>query len=227
MNENRYLVIIPAFNEAENIGRIVNEVRNTAPGFDILVVNDCSEDNTREELLKCGCNCIDLSNNLGIGGAMQTGYKWADDHGYDVAVQIDGDGQHDPSYLEEMVKIIGGGTDMVIGSRYIDRRGYQSTAPRRAGIRYFSRLIGMLTGQTVTDPTSGMRAVGKELIRVFAGNYPADYPEPESTVLAIKKGYSVSEIPVEMRERHSGSSSIAGVMPLYYMIKVTIGILSA
>lgn len=222
------LVIIPAYNEEESILNTVKDVRENAPSFDVVVVNDCSRDRTAELCRRAGIPLLDLPANLGIGGAVQTGYRYALMNGYDAAVQIDGDGQHKAEYLEEMADLLEKeGLDMVIGSRYIRHEGFQSTALRQFGIRFFTVLIRLCTGQTVTDPTSGMRMVGRRLIRSFAADYPRDYPEPESAASVLKSGMKVKEIPVQMRERQGGRSSISLTKGAYYMVKVAIAVILA
>ncbi|MDO4262323.1 MAG: glycosyltransferase family 2 protein [Eubacteriales bacterium] len=220
------LVIIPAYNESASIVRAVDDIRRNAPGFDYVVINDCSTDGTADVCLQNGLNYVDLPVNLGIGGAVQTGYLYGCRNGYDLAVQFDGDGQHDASYLERMAQeLIRTESGMVIGSRFIEREGFQSSGLRRIGIRYFSLLIRLLTGKRVTDPTSGMRMVSRDVMEIYADSYPKDYPEPESVVAILRMGKKVTELPVVMREREEGQSSIAGLRSVYYMIKVTLAIL--
>lgn len=219
------LVIIPAYNESGSILKAVDDIREHAPGFDYVVVNDCSTDETLDICRKNNLNHVNLSVNLGIGGAVQAGYLYGCQNGYDVAVQFDGDGQHDASYLNRMAEELErSGSDMVIGSRFIEREGFQSSGLRRIGIRYFSFLIRLMTGKTVTDPTSGMRMVNRDVMKIYAANYPKDYPEPESVVAILRMGRKVLEVPVVMREREEGTSSIGGLKPVYYMIKVTLAI---
>lgn len=221
----RKLVIIPAYNESGSIQKTIKDIRENAPGFDYIVINDCSTDGMKQLLIENGEPFLDLAVNLGIGGAVQTGYLYAARHGYDAAVQFDGDGQHSAVYLEEMAKIIGAGeADMVIGSRFIENEGFQSSGLRRIGIRYFTGLIRLLTGKTITDPTSGMRMVNKKLMERFSNDYPKDYPEPESVVSILTEKYSVREIPVRMNERAEGTSSISLWKSVYYMIKVSIAV---
>lgn len=223
---NKVLIIIPAYNEEENIEKVVDNIRNNFPQYDYIVINDGSKDNTRDICQKRGYQYLNLSINLGIGGAVQTGYKYAKDKGYDVAVQIDGDGQHDIAYLEEMLPALKNGeADIVIGSRFIDKEGFQSSAARRMGIRILSALIFLCTGCKVKDVTSGFRAVNKRFIDIYAVNYPTDYPEPEAIVAAVMYGGRIKEHPVIMREREKGTSSINFVKSIYYMIKVTLAIL--
>ena len=220
------LVIIPAYNECGSILKAVEDIREHAPGFDYVVINDCSTDGTPHVCREYGLNYVDLSVNLGIGGAVQTGYIYACQQGYDLAVQFDGDGQHDAAYLEQMAQVlVETGSNMVIGSRFIEREGFQSSGLRRVGIRYFSMLIRLLTGVRVTDPTSGMRMVDREVMRIYAASYPKDYPEPESVMAILRMKKKVTEIPVVMRQREEGTSSIGGVRSVYYMIKVTLAVL--
>lgn len=220
------LIIIPAYNEAENIENTIKNIQERAPGFDYVIINDCSTDDTREICERNGYNVVNLPVNLGIGGAVQTGYQYAMKHNYDIAVQVDGDGQHDPAFLEEMCSVlVNRQLDMVIGSRFIDKEGFQSSAIRRFGIVYFTKLIQLLTRKKITDPTSGLRMAARKVIEQFAGDYPRDYPEPESVVSIIRKGRRVEEIPVVMQERQGGISSISPLKSVYYMIKVTLAII--
>lgn len=220
------LVIIPAYNECKSIRKAVADIKEHAPGFDYVVINDCSTDETLDICRKYSLNHVNLSVNLGIGGAVQTGYIYGCQYGYDMAVQFDGDGQHDGAYLEMMAeKLLETGSDMVIGSRFIKREGFQSSGLRRIGIWYFSMLLLLLTGKRVTDPTSGMRMVNREVMRIYAQNYPKDYPEPESVMAILRMGKKVTEVPVVMKERKEGTSSIGGFRSAYYMIKVTLAIL--
>lgn len=220
------LIIIPAFNEEANIEKTITAIKNNAPNFDYIIINDCSTDKTKEICESFGYNIINLPINLGIGGAVQTGYKYAFQYGYDMAVQVDGDGQHDPEFLNIMADYIEKNhVDMVIGSRFIEKKGFQSSTARRMGIKFFSWLIKSLTGTTITDPTSGLRMAGRNVIALFAKDYPKDYPEPESVVAVLRKGMTVREIPVVMHKREGGVSSISPKKSVYYMIKVTLAIL--
>jgi len=226
MGDSRKLIIIPAFNESANILATVERIRAEAPDFDFIVVNDCSTDETRKILVENGIPFLDLPVNLGIGGAVQTGYMYGVAHGYDMAVQVDGDGQHDPAFLERMAEQLErSGADMVIGSRFIEKEGFQSSAARRMGIRWFSWLIRRVSGARVTDPTSGLRMVGRRGMELFAQDYPRDYPEPETVVTLLMHGLRIEEIPVVMRERQGGTSSINLRRSVYYMIKVSLAIL--
>lgn len=220
----RVLVIIPAYNEANNLASLIQKLRSVCPDYDIVVINDSSEDLTSEIARKSGADVIDLPENLGIGGAVQSGFIYARCNNYDAAVQVDGDGQHDPGYIYELIDEIDKGADLCIGSRFLKNEGFQSTLVRRLGIRYFSRLIRLLTGIHVTDPTSGFRACSRNAIRLFAADYPRDYPEPESIVNAAGNGLRISERPVVMGMRVEGRSSITFIGSLYYMIKVSLAV---
>lgn len=220
------LIIIPAFNEEDNIERTVESILKESSGFDYVIINDCSTDSTREICERKGYNIVNLPINLGIGGAVQTGYKYAVQNGYDMAVQVDGDGQHDPKFLEEMAEYLEkNNLDMVIGSRFIEKQGFQSSGLRRVGIRFFSTLIRLLTDELITDPTSGLRMIGKNVLEIFAEDYPKDYPEPESVVAILRRKMKVKEIPVVMHEREGGVSSISMKKSVYYMVKVTLAII--
>ena len=220
------IIIIPAYNESENIEKTVQMIENHAPGFDYIIINDCSTDNTKEICQRRGFNMVSLPINLGIGGAVQTGFKYALEKGYDLAVQVDGDGQHDPSFLEEMARTLETKScDVVIGSRFINKEGFQSSGIRRIGIKYFTFLIRLLTGVKITDPTSGLRMINREVIEIFAKDYPKDYPEPESIVAVLRQEKSVVEIPVIMKAREGGVSSISKGKSIYYMIKVSLAII--
>lgn len=222
----KVLIIIPAYNEAGNIESVIDNIVRNYPMYDYIVVNDGSKDNTRDICKSRGYEYLNLCINLGIGGAVQTGYKYAKDKGYDVAVQIDGDGQHDIAYLEKMlVYLEKQEADIVIGSRFIEKQGFQSSAARRTGIKILSGLIFLCTGRKIKDVTSGFRAVNRKFIEIYAENYPNDYPEPEAIVSAVMHGGIIKEYPVIMRERENGSSSINFIKSVYYMIKVTLAIL--
>lgn len=220
------LVIIPAYNEQGSIEKTVRDIEKNAKSFDYIIINDCSTDRTLEVCNQNKFHVVNLPMNLGIGGGVQTGYMYAKEYDYDIAVQFDGDGQHNAKYLEEMaLKLEKDKIDMLIGSRYIEKKGFQSSGLRRLGIRYFTTLIKLLTGTKITDPTSGMRMANRKVIDLFAKDYPKDYPEPESVTAILKKGFQVEEIPVIMNEREAGVSSISPGKSIYYMIKVTIAVL--
>lgn len=226
----KVLVIIPAFNEAANIVRTVSEVRAVVMADALiipLVVDDGSSDNTAGLARQAGARIVSLPFNLGIGGAVQAGYRYAESHGFDIAVQVDGDGQHDVSYLDRLLSpLMKGVADMVVGTRFLSSQaGFQSTALRRVGIRFFTGLIRLSTGLTATDPTSGFRACGHRLICIFASYYPSDFPEPEALVVARRLGARIIDVPVVMRPRIAGKSSIGKLKSPYYMLKVTTAIL--
>jgi len=223
----RVLIIIPAYNEEGNLPKLLADIKKNNPYFDVIVINDCSLDRTKEVCKYYDSDVVNLPVNLGIGGAVQTGYKYAYYNNYDIAVQVDGDGQHNTKYINELIEKLDEGFNLCIGSRFIVNQGFQSTATRRAGIRFFSVLIKMVTGQVVSDPTSGFRACDKKLIEYFAQEYPKDYPEPETIVIARRNNFKVSEVPVIMAEREDGKSSITSFKSIYYMIKVTMAILIA
>ena len=222
------LVIIPAYNEEGGIVKTVTDVVENAKDFDYVVINDCSKDNTLKICREHNFNVVNLPVNMGIGGGVQTGYMYAYRNGYDIAVQFDGDGQHNASYLTEMSeKLVKEQLDMVIGSRYIEKEGFQSSGMRRLGIRYFTGLIKLLTGKKITEPTSGMRMINRKIMKQFSEEYPKDYPEPESVVTILKEGAKVEEIPVKMNAREEGVSSISPSKSIYYMVKVSIAVLIA
>jgi glycosyltransferase involved in cell wall biosynthesis len=216
------LVIIPAFNEAESILDVVREIPES---FDFLVVNDGSTDETEKILKENEINFVSLPHNLGIGAAVQTGYKYALYNNYDIAIQLDGDGQHDPKFLQKLIEpILKEEADFAIGTRFLEKNGFQSTFFRRMGIKVFQVVNSMLIGQKITDNTSGFRAINKPLISLFSKNYPQDYPEPESIIFAGQNEFKIKEVPVIMRERMGGKSSISGFSSINYMIKVLLAI---
>lgn len=222
----KVLVIIPAYNEQNNIKEVVDNLMNNYPKFDYVVINDCSTDHTREVLENNNFNYIDLPVNLGIGGGVQTGYKYALEYDYDIAIQMDGDGQHDPKFFENVIRPIKQGqADIVIGSRFVKKEGFQSTLLRRIGINFLSKLIKVSSGKQVKDVTSGYRAVNKKFIKIYAHEYAQDYPEPEAIVNAAMHGGRILEYPVVMFERKEGASSISLLNSIYYMIKVSISII--
>ncbi|HID64612.1 MAG TPA: glycosyltransferase family 2 protein [Anaerolineae bacterium] len=220
------LVIIPAYNEADSIGGVISRVRASAPEVDILVIDDGSTDATAAIAQEAGALVVSLPHNLGIGGAVQTGYIFAAEMGYDIAVQVDGDGQHDPAEIAEIVApLLAGQADVVIGSRYIEDRGYITPFLRRMGIFVLASIVSLIIRQRVTDTTSGFRAVNRRVIEFCAREYPRDYPEPESVVLFRRAGFRVREIPVTMNPRYGGKSSITPMRSFYYMVKVLLAIL--
>jgi glycosyltransferase involved in cell wall biosynthesis len=222
----RVLVIVPAYNEAMNIASVIRSLRRDGPECDVAVVDDGSSDGTAAIARSQGARVIQSAMNLGIGGAVQTGYLWAREHGYDAAVQIDGDGQHDPRFIASALAPIElGKADLVVGSRFIEGVGFRSTVLRRIGIRYLAWFLRLRCGARVTDPTSGFRAAGRRAVALFAEQYPSDYPEPESIAVAVRAGLRVHEVPVRMRNREHGRSSINAIRTLYYLMKVSIALL--
>lgn len=227
----RVLMIVPAYNEQDNIAETVNKIcsnKNIKNGVEVdyIVINDGSTDNTQIVCESEGIKCLKLMQNLGIGGAVQTGYKYAHLCGYDIAVQFDGDGQHDIASLQQLINpILNGECDFVVGSRFVDGSSqFKSTRMRRVGINWLSKVIKIFTGITIKDPTSGYRAANRKCIQFFASNYPIDYPEPESIVMLAKKNLSIVEKQVNMFEREGGESSISMWKSVYYMLKVTLAI---
>lgn len=226
MSEKKPLIIIPAYKEAENIEKLVDNIIENYPQYDYVIVNDGSKDNTADICKRRGYRFLDLPINLGIGGAVQTGYKYAARNGYQIAIQIDGDGQHDVAQLDKVIEPIKmGEADIAIGSRFLKKEGFQSSSIRRFGIRFLSGLIRLCTGKKILDVTSGYRAVNRRFIEIYAENYPSDYPEPEAIVAAVMHRGKIKEVPVVMQERQAGTSSIHAWKSIYYMIKVTLAVL--
>ena len=222
----KVLVIIPAYNESENIKRTLQTLMDERLDVDYLVINDCSKDDTLNILKQIEARYVDLPINLGIGGGMQTGYKYALRNGYDVAIQMDGDGQHLPKYIKDLLgPILNEEADLVVGSRFLNRVGFQSSRMRRLGINFLSWLIHLCCGIKIKDVTSGFRAANRKTIELFANNYAQDYPEPESLVTCAISGIRISEVPGVMAERSGGTSSITSLKSIYYMIKVSAAII--
>lgn len=204
----KVLIIIPAYNEEKSIEKVVENLKNNYPQYDYLIVNDGSKDHTEEICQKNHYNYVSLPVNLGIGGGVQTGYLYATKNNYDIAIQIDGDGQHDPAYIEKLIEpIIAGEADMTIGSRFLEKEGFQTSFMRRLGINIIRCVIKLCCGVTITDTTSGFRATSKKLTKFFSENYAQDYPEPEAIVTSVLNGYCVKEVAVIMCERDAGVSS--------------------
>ena len=224
----KILLIIPAYNEEENILNTCRKIEEYDKNIDYIVINDGSKDNTEKILQENNIKHIKLVKNLGIGGAVQTGYKYAYENNYDIAVQFDGDGQHDVSYVSKICEpIINGQANMCIGTRYLDKEAseFQSTFMRRFGKNIISFFILLFCHKKITDPTSGFRAVDKEIIKIFANDYPTDYPEPESTVEVLADKFKVVEKPVNMNERIGGKSSINVWKSIDYMLKVSLAVI--
>jgi glycosyltransferase involved in cell wall biosynthesis len=225
----RVIAVVPARDEADAIGPVVAGVLSLDGRFDVVVVDDGSTDATAAVAAEHGAAVVRLPFNLGIGGAVQTGFQYALAHGYALAVRLDGDGQHDPA---ELPKLLGpverGEADIVTGSRFAgENDGYRPPLARRAGIVWFARLVSLLTRQRVTDTTSGFQALNRKGIALFAGDYPSDYPEVEATLLVLKHRLRLTEVPVQMHERTHGESSITFLRSVYYMLKVTLALFVA
>lgn len=227
---DKIAVVIPAYNEEASIAAVVASVHVASKQSGVhywpVVVNDCSKDRTGQIISQLECTALQLPINLGIGGAVQTGFKYALLNGYTHAVQVDGDGQHPPVELIKLYnKMEKEGFDVMIGSRFLEGTGFQSSFMRRVGINYFKHLNNLLVGVTINDSTSGLRMLNKNALKVVSNDYPDEYPEPEAVILYVKNGLKIGEVQVEMRERQGGVSSIDGVRSVYYMAKVTIAIL--
>jgi glycosyltransferase involved in cell wall biosynthesis len=221
----KILVIVPAFNEKMTIPEVILRIRTFYPQADILVVSDGSTDGTGRVAREAGVLVLEHPYNMGIGATVQTGFLYALRNRYDVAIQIDGDGQHNPQFLPSVVEpILQGRSNLVIGSRYLSEGGFKSTPLRKLGIQFFASLVWIFTGRRITDPTSGFRAVDRKGIQLFAEDYPSDYPEVEALILAHTKGLLFEEVPVQMRQRQGGISSIGFLSAVYYMVKVTLSI---
>jgi glycosyltransferase involved in cell wall biosynthesis len=225
---SRNLAIVPAHNEVDAITSTIVAIQRSAPDFDVLVVDDGSTDATAERAFAAGAAVLQLPFNLGIGGAMQSGYIYAMEHEYEVAVQVDGDGQHDPSHIHDLIQRLHSEPDlnMVTGSRFLDpdAEGFRSSAARRIGIRLFARVVSVITRQRVTDPTSGFRMTDRRGIELFADDYPHDYPEIEAILLMHAHRLRSCEIPVIMRPRLTGTSAISSTQSVYYMVKVLLAV---
>jgi glycosyltransferase involved in cell wall biosynthesis len=224
----RRLAIVPAFNEEEAIARVVEEIRAFDPQLEIVVVDDGSHDRTAQVARAAGARVLPLPFNLGIGGAVQTGFRYAHENDFELAVRVDGDGQHDPAQLGAVIEpVLRGEADIVVGSRYLSPGGdgYRSSVPRRVGIRILASVVSLLTGQRITDPTSGFQALNRKAIALFATDYPHDYPEVEALVLLLRHRLGLREVPIEMRPRAAGRSSIQTLSSGYYMVKVLLALL--
>lgn len=221
----RRLAIIPAFNEAGAVGAVIRGIRDAQPDVAIVVVDDGSTDSTAAVAAEAGATVLRLPFNLGIGGAVQTGYKYAWDNGFDAAIQIDADGQHPPTEMHKVLDpLLRGEADMVIGTRFLGEGGFKSSAVRRIGIAMFARLVSLIIRERVTDTTSGFRAVNRKGIALFESDYPQDYPEVETQALAHRHGLRLLEVPVVMRERQAGESSIKVWGSFLYVVKVTLAL---
>ena len=221
----RTLAIVPAYNEEHSIGAVLEEIRAADVDLHVVVVNDASEDGTAAIAARGGAAVLNLPFNVGIGGAMQAGYQYALEHGFELAIQVDGDGQHDPREIGRVLEpILDGRADLVVGTRFVKGGGYRGTPLRRVGIRIFAAIVSLMVGQRVSDTTSGFRGVNRKALRLFAAQYPHDYPEVESIVLLSRHGLRLLEVPVQMRVRETGNSSITALRSVYYMIKVLLAL---
>lgn len=223
----RTLVIIPAYNEEGAILNTINNLKRNNEKVDYVIIDDCSRDNTLKICKDNNLNVIHLPVNLGIGGAVQTGYKYAYENNYDIAIQMDADGQHDAKYISALVEKVEEGYDLVIGSRFIEKQGFQSTFVRRLGINLYSFIIKLFTKKVIKDTTSGYRAVNSKIIKIFAKNYPVDYPEPETNAYIAKNNFKITELPMKMKTRDTGSSSITPIKSIYYAAKVGLAVMLA
>lgn len=223
---HKKLVIIPAHNEEKNIADVIQSIKKNFPA-DILVLNDASSDNTSTVAKATGAKVIDIPFNLGIGGVMRIGFRYALHFDYDCVVQVDADGQHPTHELARMYNSMQEfSADIIIASRFLSKQGYKSSLLRRAGIFYFSLLIFVLSGKIIRDPTSGFRMINHRVLQLFVSEYAEDYPEPESLLLALLEGFKVKEIPVEMKKRQGGKSTITPLKGCYYMLKATLSLLN-
>jgi glycosyltransferase involved in cell wall biosynthesis len=223
----RAIALVPAFNEEQTIADVVGELRAYDPDLEILVIDDGSHDGTAERARKAGARVLRLPFNLGIGGAVQTGFRYAHENAFDLVVRVDGDGQHDAAQLGAVVEpVVRGDANIAVGSRWLapGGSGYRSSAPRRMGIRILSGVVSLLTRQHITDPTSGFQALDRKAIALFAADYPHDYPEVEAIVLVERHRLRLVEVPIEMRERAGGQSSIGLFSSVYYMVKVLLAL---
>jgi hypothetical protein len=221
----RRVAIVPALNEERSVARVIAELRAFDPELEVVVVSDGSTDRTAEVAEEHGAHALRLPFNLGIGGAVQAGFRYAYEHGFDLAVRVDGDGQHDPSQLGAVLEpVLAGEADIAVGSRFAGSEGYRSSRSRRVGIRILAWTVSRLVGQRVTDTTSGFQAINRAGIALFARDYPHDYPEVEATVMAFKHQLRLLEVPVSMREREHGRSSITALRSIYYMTKVLLAL---
>ena len=222
----KVLIIIPAYNEARSLPTLIANLTSRCPQYDVVVINDGSTDDTVRVVSESRARLVTLPCNLGIGGAMQTGFQMARDEGYDVAVQVDGDGQHPPDQVQLLVKaVLQSGCDLAIGSRFLAKDGFQSTIGRRLGIRFFSRWLSVLCHTRITDATSGFRAFSRRAIRLLSRNYAEDYPEAEAILVLHRAALRICEVPVQMSARSEGRSSIGGLSSVVYMLKVSLSIL--
>lgn len=222
----KVLAIVPAHNEGETTAEVVRDIHRLAPGVDVVVVDDCSSDLTGDWARKAGARVLPLPVNLGIGGAVQTGFKYAEDHDYDAVIQVDGDGQHDPAEIGLIMgPVARGEADVVIGSRFLRKTAYKAPLARRVGMILFASVARWAMRQKITDTTSGFRALNREAYRYFARHYPTDFPDAESLVLLKRAAFRLSEVSVNMKPRKRGQSSTTTLRSLYYPFKMTMAVL--
>jgi glycosyltransferase involved in cell wall biosynthesis len=221
----RRIAIVPAFNEQDSVTQVIEEIRAFDPDFDIVVVDDGSADATSAAAVRLGAHVVRLPFNLGIGGAVQTGFRYAFENGFAIAVRVDGDGQHDPAQLGVLLApVLADEADIVVGSRFTGDGGYRSSRSRRVGITILAKTLSAIVGRRVTDPTSGFQALNRRAIALFAADYPHDYPEVEAALMVHKHQLRMTEVPVQMRERSAGRSSIGALAAVYYMVKVLLAL---
>jgi glycosyltransferase involved in cell wall biosynthesis len=222
---NQFLILIPAFNEAGAVAGVIQEVRQVVPDAPILVVDDASTDATRDHARSAGADLLSMPYHLGLGGCVQAGYKLAFELGYDYVIRVDGDGQHDPRYIPDLLQVLREtGCHMVIGSRFYNSNGTHTSGPRAIGIWIFRMVLRPILGKPVRDPTSGFVGVNREALRVFSGSFPLEYPEIEALVVLQRKRFRFQEVPCQMRPRKSGRSTITAVKSLYYIFHVLLGV---
>jgi glycosyltransferase involved in cell wall biosynthesis len=223
--ELRRVAVVPAHNEEACVAGVVREIRALDPGLDVVVIDDGSTDRTAAQARAAGARVVRLPFNLGIGGAVQTGFRYALEHGYELAVRLDGDGQHDPEELRALVApVLAGEADIAVGSRFAGERTHRPALVRRLGIVLFARVVSLLVRQRVTDTTSGFQALNRRGIALFAADYPHDYPEVEATVMVFRHRLRLVEVPVRMRDRAAGRSSITAPRSVYYALKVSLAL---
>ena len=222
---DQLMILIPAFNEAGAIAGVIQEIRQVTPGTPVLVADDASADGTYERAVSAGADVLRLPHHLGLGGCVQAGYKLACELGYDYVIRVDGDGQHDPKYIPELLKVLReSGCHMVIGSRFYQSNGVHTSPVRAIGIWVFRLVLRPILGKTVHDPTSGFVGVNREALQVFSGSFPLEYPEIEALVVLQRKRFRFEEVPCRMRPRKAGRSTITAVKSLYYMVHVLLGV---
>lgn len=221
----RRIAVVPARNEEGSVAGVVEQIRAFDPDMEVVVVDDGSADRTAAVAAAAGARVVRLPFNLGIGGAVQTGFRFALENGFDLAVRLDGDGQHDPGELPALLEpLLADEADIVVGSRFAGEGVYRPPFARRLGIRLFAGVVSRVVGQRVTDTTSGFQALNRRAIALFAADYPHDYPEVEATVMVFKHRLRLKEVPVAMREREAGDSSITPLRSVYYMLKVSLAL---